>query len=111
MEGNRFIDVTDPDSERTFRFYEVEYSIACAMDGERDVDGLIHWAREELGLEPPKPADYGRMLMEVFEAVDEPKLVQPTFITQFPVAVSPLAPRIPADPGFVDRVAPLVGVT
>jgi len=48
--GARFIDVMDPDSGSLFRFYEVEYSIACAMDGERDVPGIVRWAQEELGL-------------------------------------------------------------
>jgi len=50
--GLRFIDVLDPDSGNGFRFFEVEYSIACAMDGERDLAGLMRWAREELGVEP-----------------------------------------------------------
>jgi hypothetical protein len=50
--GHRFIEVTDPDSGHSFRFYEIEYAIACAMDGERDVDGLADWARIELGLDP-----------------------------------------------------------
>lgn len=50
--GQRFVDVTDPDSGNTFRFYEVEYSIACAMDGSRDLEGLVSWAQVELGLEP-----------------------------------------------------------
>ncbi|RMH41112.1 MAG: hypothetical protein D6689_11845 [Deltaproteobacteria bacterium] len=54
IEGQRFIDVTDPDTEQTFRFYEVEYSVACAMNGERDVDALIRWSVEELGLEPTR---------------------------------------------------------
>ncbi len=50
-DGNtRFIDVMDPDSGNVFRFYEVEYSLACAMDGERDVPGILRWAQEELGL-------------------------------------------------------------
>ena len=44
-EGQRFIDVIDPDTGDAFRFYEVEYSLACAMDGERDVQGLAAWAR------------------------------------------------------------------
>lgn len=48
--GDKLIDVIDPDSGHVFRFYEVEFSLACAMDGERDVDGLISWAQEELGL-------------------------------------------------------------
>src|SRR5258707_1226239 len=50
--GARFIDVMDPDSGNVYRFYEVEYSLACAMDGERDVAGIVQWAREELGLTP-----------------------------------------------------------
>jgi hypothetical protein len=50
--GQRFVDVTDPDSGKTFRFYEIEYSIACAMDGHRDLAGLVEWAQIELGLEP-----------------------------------------------------------
>ncbi len=50
--GARFIDVMDPDSGNVFRFYEVEYSLACAMDGERDVPGIVQWAKEELGLTP-----------------------------------------------------------
>jgi lysyl-tRNA synthetase class 2 len=39
----------------------------------------------------------------VFEATAEAKLVQPTFLTQFPVAVSPLARRSDKDPAFCDR--------
>jgi lysyl-tRNA synthetase class 2 len=39
----------------------------------------------------------------VFEATAEEKLVQPTFLTEFPVAVSPLARRSDADPAFCDR--------
>ncbi len=39
----------------------------------------------------------------LFEATSEAKLVQPTFLTQFPLAVSPLARRNDADPAFCDR--------
>jgi hypothetical protein len=51
-QGIRFIDVIDPDNGSTYRFYDVEYSLACAMDGERDVAGLVRWAEEELGIVP-----------------------------------------------------------
>ena len=50
--GQRFVDVTDPDSGKTFRFYEVEYAVACAMNGDRSIGDLTDWARAELGLEP-----------------------------------------------------------
>jgi hypothetical protein len=51
-QNSRFVDVMDPDSGNMFRFYEVEYSLACGMDGERDVAGIVKWAQEELGLSP-----------------------------------------------------------
>jgi hypothetical protein len=51
-QGAKYIDVMDPESGNVFRFYEVEFSIACAMDGERDVAGLVKWARDELGVTP-----------------------------------------------------------
>ena len=46
---------------------------------------------------------WGEVLVRVFEHVVEPKLVQPTFVCQFPVEVSPLARRNDRDPRFVDR--------
>jgi hypothetical protein len=50
--GHRYIDVVDPDTGNGFRFFDVEYSLACAMDGERDLAGLVQWAKEDLGIEP-----------------------------------------------------------
>jgi lysyl-tRNA synthetase class 2 len=46
---------------------------------------------------------YGYMLMELFEAMVEEKLVQPTFITDYPVEVSPLAKSCRDDARFVER--------
>jgi lysyl-tRNA synthetase class 2 len=39
----------------------------------------------------------------LFEAVAEAKLIQPTFLTEFPLAVSPLARKNDKDPAFCDR--------
>jgi hypothetical protein len=50
--GARFIDVMAPEGNDVFRFYEVEYSLACGMDGERDVAGIVKWAQDELGMTP-----------------------------------------------------------
>ncbi|MFL5291795.1 MAG: hypothetical protein ACJ79U_09790, partial [Myxococcales bacterium] len=51
-QGTRFIDLMAPEGGEVFRFYEVEYSLACAMDGDRDVAGIVRWAQDELGLTP-----------------------------------------------------------
>jgi lysyl-tRNA synthetase class 2 len=49
------------------------------------------------------PAASGYLLTDIFEAVAEPELIQPTFVYQFPAAVSPLARRNAERPLFVDR--------
>src|SRR5688500_11714521 len=54
--GRRFIEVLDDTSGVAFRFYEVEYALACAMDGARDVNAIIDWSERELGLRP-KPVE------------------------------------------------------
>lgn len=56
-----------------------------------------------LGLELKKGTSHGRVLMDLFEEVVEPKLVQPTFVTHYPTAVSPLSRRNGEDPDLVDR--------
>jgi len=48
-------------------------------------------------------ATAGHLLAAIFEAVVEPHLVQPIFVTQFPIELSPLARRNDRDPRFVDR--------
>lgn len=51
-----------------------------------------------------KPAyGWGKLLLEIFEATVEHTLVQPTFITDHPVEVSPLARASDTEPGYTDR--------
>ncbi len=45
----------------------------------------------------------GAVGFQLFEAVAEPKVIQPTFLTQYPLAVSPLARRNEERPEFCDR--------
>ena len=40
---------------------------------------------------------------EIFEETVEPNLQQPTFITDYPIEISPLASRKDADPSLTDR--------
>jgi lysyl-tRNA synthetase class 2 len=51
----------------------------------------------------------GERLGLLFERLVEPDLVQPTFVCQFPVELSPLARRADDDPRFVDRFELYVG--
>ncbi len=58
---------------------------------------------DRLGIDPAKRQPGLGLLADVFEATCEAKLVQPTFVTGFPLEISPLARRNDADPRFVDR--------
>jgi lysyl-tRNA synthetase class 2 len=51
----------------------------------------------------------GKLGMAIFEATAEKALVQPTFLTDFPLAVSPLARQKDDDPAFCDRFELYVG--
>ncbi|EKD48613.1 MAG: hypothetical protein ACD_64C00224G0001 [uncultured bacterium] len=50
-----------------------------------------------------KNASWGEKLYALFDELVESKLIQPIFITHFPVEVSPLAKRDPENPDFVSR--------
>ena len=55
--------------------------------------------------------DYGlgKMQLELFEQTVESRLHEPTFITQYPTEVSPLARRNDADPAVTDRFELFIG--
>ena len=56
------------------------------------------------GLEIPAMADsLGRLLNEAFEQKVEPHLIQPTFVLDYPVEISPLARPHRSRPGLVER--------
>ncbi len=48
-------------------------------------------------------ASWGILLAELFETVAEPQLVQPTFIFDYPLELSPLSKKKDSDPRFVER--------
>ncbi len=54
-----------------------------------------------LGLPPSQT--HGQALDKIFERVVEPNLINPTFVYDYPVIISPLAKRKDGDPEIVDR--------
>ena len=58
---------------------------------------------DELKVEHGGAHGWGSLQLMLFEAVAEKHLVQPTFITDFPAEVSPLARRRDSDPDLADR--------
>ncbi|MDE0854892.1 MAG: lysine--tRNA ligase, partial [Nevskia sp.] len=74
----------------------------------RDRDYLAGYAKGK-GVQVGKDMGCGKLLTELFEKTVEGKLAQPTFITEYPTEVSPLARRNDADPEVTDRFEFFVG--
>ncbi len=62
-------------------------------------------------VEVPADATKGTVLVEFFDAFVEDKLIQPTFIYDYPVENSPLAKRKPTDPAFTERFEYFINCT
>lgn len=64
---------------------------------------------KSVGIEIEKGWGLGRIVTEIFEEVAEANLIQPTFITEYPAEVSPLARRNDANPFVTDRFEFFIG--
>ncbi|HEX3482572.1 MAG TPA: hypothetical protein VHT91_46470 [Kofleriaceae bacterium] len=120
-QGARFIDVMAPEGDDVFRFYEVEYSLACGMDGERDIAGIVKWAQDELGLTPSPQevrtviatlGDLGFIESAAAEAAEAPELVPGVVAEPAARAARPTPSGFDlgaaeADHGDTERGAPL----
>jgi len=63
---------------------------------------------KKLRLDMPEAFSHGKILLEIFEEVAESKFIQPTFVTHYPLEVSPLSRKNDRDPAIVDRFELLV---
>ena len=66
---------------------------------------------KEKGVELPEIPTKGAILAEFFDAFVEENLIQPTFIYDYPVEISPLAKRKPDDPMFTERFEYFINAT
>jgi lysyl-tRNA synthetase class 2 len=75
------------------------------------VDRLVHRLNARhtphMPYDPKDPA--GKTIAAMFEAVAEEHLIQPTFIYEFPVAISPLSKNKREEPDWVERFEVFVG--
>ena len=67
-----------------------------------DLDSLRAAVRQA-ALDPGDAPTWGQLVDHLFSEHVEPKLVQPTFLVDYPVELSPLAKRSPDDPRLVER--------
>ena len=86
-----------------------KYSGVDYYDWKSDEDAIV-CARAH-NVELPEVPTKGAILAEFFDAFVEEKLIQPTFIYDYPVEISPLAKRKPDDPAFTERFEYFINAT
>ena len=87
---------------KRYTMYEaIEYFTGIDISNMKDKE-LIKTANK-LGVEINKSMGRGKLIDEIFEAKCENQLIQPTFITDYPVEISPLAKKHRKHEGLVER--------
>ena len=73
-----------------------------------EIDDL--WAAaEKRGLSLAKQPSWGKLVAKLFDACVEATLVQPTFVLDYPIDISPLSRKKPGAPRLVERFEPFIG--
>jgi len=85
-------------------FFEAIEEATGADLYQADAERVYDVAANELGLEEVDPdMDLGGLLDEIFSETVEPELIQPTFVTDYPIELSPLAKKHREKEGLVER--------
>ena len=102
------IDLSPPWTRLPF-FEGQSRALKIPVTPETDVKTL-RAAADAVGLKlSPKSDEPSKIWKDVFDELVEPTLVAPTFVTDFPVELSPLSKRKKSDPRLVDRFELFVG--
>ena len=104
----RAIDLGPPFRRWSMTDAVLEHNPEIRREELRDLDAMRGHCRR-LGIKFKDGYGWGKLLLEVFEATVEHTLIQPTFITDHPVEVSPLARANDHDPELTDRFELFVG--
>ncbi len=101
--GEHEINLKGPYARLTMREAVAKYTNS-SLDQVNDRNHLLSLLKD-VKQDPKKvqALSWGKLLVLAFEELVESKLIQPTFITEYPTEVSPLSRRNDDNPEFVDR--------
>ncbi len=95
------VDLTPPWKKMTLKQSLVE--VGNVPEGELGDRKALQKRLSDLGVEMDENEVTGKYLAKLFDLLVEPNLVQPTFITEYPTDISPLARRNAKNPEVTDR--------
>lgn len=106
--GDQIFDFGKPFTRLTMKQAICKYRPETQLTDLDDMDKVLPIATM-LGIKPEKSWGLGRIQCEIFEKTAESQLIQPTFITEYPAEVSPLARRNDNNPFITDRFEFFIG--
>jgi lysyl-tRNA synthetase class 2 len=82
----------------------------CGIDFEQHQDeDSLRCKMQDIGLDVPDIGGRGKLIDRLITNFVEPKLIQPTFVIDYPVELSPLAKRKPDNDRLVERFEAFIG--
>ncbi|HHR6023265.1 TPA: lysine--tRNA ligase [Providencia alcalifaciens] len=106
--GEQEFDFGKPFTKMTMKEAICKYRPETNVADLDDMDKAVAIA-QSLGIKIENSWGLGRIQCEIFEEVAESHLIQPTFITEYPAEVSPLARRNDENPFITDRFEFFIG--
>ncbi len=101
---DKMIDFKRPWRRLTIRDSLVEYGAVSSKEDLESVEILLNACKKNgVDISELKNASKYKLMMELFDAVVEHQLIQPTFITEYPSENSPLARKNDLNPEYTDR--------
>lgn len=96
------------------KFARVSYRAIIKENTDIDIDDQAaaeRFGKSKLNDQLPPQAGYPKIVDEMFKTFVRPKLIEPTFVYDYPIELSPLAKRKPDNPKYTERFQLLMGGT
>jgi lysyl-tRNA synthetase class 2 len=94
--------------KRIALFEAIRQFAGIDLEATRDRDEAARMA-EGVGIEVDPAMEYGKIVDEVMSERVQPNLVQPTFLYDYPIEISPLAKRKRGNPALTERYQVFIG--
>jgi len=104
--GDNVVHLNKPFKRVTFNDVVKEYS---SLDYDVDDEKLFVKKAEELNIQIDKTMSKANIADEIFKKLARPKMIDPVFVIDHPIELSPLTKKIPSNPGHVERFQLLIG--
>jgi lysyl-tRNA synthetase class 2 len=104
--GDEIVHLEKPFKRISFNDVVKEYS---GLDYDKDDENVFVKKAQELNIQIDKTMSKANIADEIFKKMARPKMIDPVFVVDHPIELSPLTKKIPDNPAHVERFQLLVG--